>query len=197
MSGISDLRDEVGSWVDPRVDYERMIHPIPQAEVKDRVKYILHRTRNKVVLDIGCTGRLSEAIRRNALEYHGVDKVDNPGIARYYRLDLDQVKTLPRIDRLQLVIASEVIEHLSNAGHFLDMVRKYNIPMVLTTPNGGSSILQHWLRKGIEQVAGDHVCWYSWHTLKTLVEKHGFEVKEWHWYKGKPMFAEGLIFELG
>jgi hypothetical protein len=44
----------------------------------------------------------------------------------------------------------------------------------------------------------DHCYWFSWRTLKTLVERAGYAVAEFHWYgPGEPGFSEGLIFVLG
>jgi hypothetical protein len=51
----------------------------------------------------------------------------------------------------------------------------------------------HALEKGYENVNRDHVAYYSWWTLKSLVEKCGYEVVEFAWYNGRPLFAEGLV----
>jgi len=50
------------------------------------------------------------------------------------------------------------------------------------------------MRGGIENVNRDHVAYYSYWTLHELVTRYGFEITEWHWYNGRPLFAEGLIF---
>jgi hypothetical protein len=66
--------------------------------------------------------------------------------------------------------------------------------MLISVPNAMLSISDGWLHKGIENVNRDHVAWYSYTTLKTLVERFGFEVKDFYWYNGQPMTAEGIIF---
>jgi hypothetical protein len=52
----------------------------------------------------------------------------------------------------------------------------------------------------VEYVRGDHICWFSWRTLTTLVEACGFTVKDWLWYQNEQATpfrvgrASGLIF---
>jgi 2-polyprenyl-3-methyl-5-hydroxy-6-metoxy-1,4-benzoquinol methylase len=153
------------------------------------------------VLDIGCTGKLHLLIEKKALECHGLD-VLTPEEAKahcqcdYWQVDLDEAKHLPYLD-IQLIVCGEIIEHLSNAGHFLQLLRRTKCPVILTTPNALNDVVRRYAEMNIEQVNKQHVAWYSYHTLKTLVERHGFKVLEWGWYGGKPVFAEGLIFLLG
>ena len=50
------------------------------------------------------------------------------------------------------------------------------------------------MQKGVENVNIAHTMWFSWRTLKTLVERYNYDIKEWAWYHGDPLFAEGLVF---
>jgi hypothetical protein len=157
----------------------------------------LEKARDKRILDIGCTGELSAAIAEVASEYYGVDKTDNPGFDNYYQVDLDDVYNhyeWPPLDGFDYVIVSEVIEHLSNPGYFLSLLKSYECPIILTAPNGLSSVGQYYIRRGIEHINRDHVAWYSWYTLKNLIERHGYKIIEWYWYNGDPGTAEGMIF---
>jgi hypothetical protein len=52
------------------------------------------------------------------------------------------------------------------------------------------------MTQGIESVNIDHVAWYSWQTMTTLLNKTEWRVVDWKWYNGKPLTAEGLIFEV-
>jgi hypothetical protein len=175
----------------------KMLHAVPDAPVMDRVEYILQLCAGKIIMDIGCTGELHHGIEQVAKKCYGMDIVECPDVANFYQVDIDHVDKLPTPNNVQLVIAGEVIEHLSNAGHFLNMLHVYNCDVVITTPNAFSSVGRYNLdRNGIENVNVEHVAWYSWHTLKVLVERHGFEVIEWLWYNGKPLTAEGLIFRI-
>lgn len=164
---------------------DRMVHPIPEVPVMDRVRYILNICKGKRVLDIGGSGPMSQMLKEVA-NTTTVDR-DNADICLNVEKD-----DLPQ-GKYDIIICGEILEHLSNAGMFLDKLHKYNLPIILTVPNafGNNSA-----RIGVENVNKEHVAWYSYHTLKVLVERHGFIVTEWYWYNGKPYTAEGLIFVL-
>jgi 2-polyprenyl-3-methyl-5-hydroxy-6-metoxy-1,4-benzoquinol methylase len=169
-----------------------MMHNIPPAEVVNRESFIMERVKGKKVLDIGCNGPLGAAIESAAVAYLGIDK-DVENSANKIGIDIDRAKYLPKYEP-DLIIAGEVIEHLSNPGHFLDMLHAYRAPIILTTPNAFCSVGHYWAGRGVENVNAEHVAYYSWHTLKTLVSRHNYAIMEWYWYKGKPNTAEGLIF---
>src|SRR5690606_6274094 len=66
--------------------------------------------------------------------------------------------------------------------------------LLITVPNALSHAGLRHAQKGIEHVNVDHVAWYSYRTLRTLVERCGYGVADFKWYGGVPMFSEGLIF---
>jgi cyclopropane fatty-acyl-phospholipid synthase-like methyltransferase len=203
MENIYKHLDDVMNHGTFAADYwEKMMHQIPEANSVDRYAFLIEVAKGRRVLDIGCTGPLSEAIAKIAEEYYGIDRVECPAHCkpeRYWQTDLDNIdvgdpiygKAEPYFD---CIIASEVIEHLGNPGLLLAYIKTRKCPIILTAPNAFSSAGQHFLRKGYEQVNKDHVAWYSWHTLKTLVERYGYNIIEWYWYNGKPYTAEGIIF---
>ena len=196
MSTIYKLLDDVSRMGNHSAEYwEKMVHHYPKTTVKDRAKYILSHARDKRVLDVGCTGPLANMLQKIASDYHGIDSLDDPGWqGNYHKVNLDSAAHLPAIRDVDLIIAGEVIEHLSNAGHFLDLIREYSAPVILTTPNAYSLAANNAVRKGYENVNKEHVTWYSYQTLKTLVTRHDWTINEWFWYNGKPGTAEGLIF---
>lgn len=177
---------------------QKMLHPIPDAEVvPNRPKWLVERVAGKVVLDVGCaSGALHEALAASASRIYGIDR-ESTNQATSVKYDLDEVngKDLPFWDLpIEVIVCGEVIEHLRNPGWALDRFRRCwpDAELIITVPNafGGGS----WIHRGIECVNPDHVAWYSWHTLKVLVERSGYEVLEWHWYHGRPRTAEGIIF---
>lgn len=178
--------------------YQKMIHQIPEAPSIKRESYLLDRARGKNILDVGCVGPMGAALQSVCSAYYGMDIRQDPDrdIDTFIQVDLDNTENLPEIPDLDLVIAAEVIEHLSNAGHFLDLIRAYQVPVVLTTPNAMASVVDYYLGRGVEQVNSEHVAWYSWYTLTNLVERHNFSVVDWYWYNGPPIRAEGLIFSM-
>ena len=186
MNGIYDLLG--------RKQYDdKMLHVIPPAQVIQRGAYVLSKVKGRTVLDIGASGKLHEAIKQAALMCYGID-IQPCNEKEYFQLDIDKASEFPDIDGIQFVVAGEVMEHLSNAGHFLDMLKKYQCPVILTVPNAFCSGGYNSIQKGVEMVNPEHVAYYSYWTLKTLVQKHGYKILEWYWYNGKPLTAEGIIF---
>jgi len=77
--------------------------------------------------------------------------------------------------KFDLVVAGEIIEHLNNAGVFLDNMASHlrkGGRIIITTPNVKS--LAYLFFKG----NCEHTCWYCKYTLKELVERHGFKVEK-------------------
>lgn len=171
----------------------KMIHPIPDADVIEREIYILKKCKDRTVLDIGATGPMHEAIHGVAKVCYGIDIVEKEE-PNYFRVDLDKTAHLPSIPEIDIIIAGEVIEHLSNAGHFLDLLAEYACPIVLTTPNAfAESGFRYVKHNAMEMVNREHVAYYSYKTLSVLFERHGFQMEEFYWYNGKPRTAEGMV----
>ena len=197
---IYDILDEVSSYGDLPPDYvEKMVHKIPRAPVFDRADYLLEAAKDKVILDIGASGPMALKLQEVAKEYYGVDIVDNPAIKNMAVIDVEDgtFDIDPYMYKIDLVIAGEFLEHLSNAGNFLDSLHCLDVPVILTTPNARAIAGKRWGDRGTECVNGSHVAWYSYHTLKVLTERHGFKTHLWGWYNGEPYTAEGLIFHIG
>ena len=203
MSGfptIDALRESLAGPPRPKRDpayVARMMHEVPDAVVVDRVPFIAGRAAGKTVLDVGASGELHDAIVASAAKVYGIDR---PGSPADFALDLDAIDgVLPAPPGVELVVCGEVIEHLSNPGWLLTRLRSTfpGVPVIVTVPNGFSDIARrHLERDEIENVHVEHCAWYSWRTLKTLVEKSGYKVSEFYWQNGRPLFAEGLIFVL-
>lgn len=83
-----------------------------------------------------------------------------------------------------VIFAGELIEHVNNAGAFLRACHTNLKPdgvLILTTPNTFSlaHILQAALRLTNEPPLNDeHTCYYTPQTLKQLVVREGFEMRE-------------------
>lgn len=193
MSTLAELRDTLDG---PSSEYvAKQMHRLPDFPVVDRERFILERVKDKVVLDVGASGRMHDNIVAGAKKCYGIDREDSKDVIG---VDLDSLSDtfgLPWFGDVNLVVCGEVIEHLANPGNFLKHLRyAYKCPVIFTVPNAASAILQQTLRRGVECVNVDHKCWYSWRTMKTLLEKYDYSIKECYWYNGQPYFAEGLIF---
>lgn len=170
----------------------KMLHAVPDAPVVDRAAFIRERCQGKVVLDVGASGPMHDVIVKVASTTYGLDRRDGPDITGF---DLDAIlPELPCFKDVEIVVCGEVLEHLSNPGWLLARLHEqYRVPVIVTVPNAFTAAGRKHLENGIENVNKDHVAWYSYHTLKGLLERHGYTIAEFAWYNGQPFTAEGLI----
>lgn len=185
--------DQIRNTLDgPSPAYVRkQLHTVPDFPVVDREKLILDFCRGRSVLDIGASGPMHAAIRKVATQCVGIDRVTSEGVLG---MDLDDVTlALPKFWGIEAVVCGEVLEHLSNPGFFLQRLRDYNCATLFSVPNAFSDCARIRMAASIENVNFDHVCWFSYKTLSTLLSRFDYHVGGWYWYKGRPLFAEGLI----
>jgi 2-polyprenyl-3-methyl-5-hydroxy-6-metoxy-1,4-benzoquinol methylase len=173
--------------------WAKQIHKIPDAKSVDRVPWLLARLTGKVILSIGCNGPLHEQLLKVCTRAYGIDEQE----ARYphfRQMDIE-AEELPTYEDVEVVLLGEVIEHVVSAGVLLWQVRTHypGREIVVSVPNAQSESGRQWLSKGYENVNRDHVAYYSYWTLRTLLEKSSYTPKEFYWYGGRPYFAEGLI----
>lgn len=117
--------------------------------IKDkRLKNILELTlpvKKKIVLDVGCTaGYLGSILQKKGAKVYGVDisqkaiQLARKKIFSAQQLDLNEQKLPFKNNLFDLIIASEVIEHLFQPANFLKdahRVLKNNGKLILSTPN--------------------------------------------------------------
>jgi hypothetical protein len=200
---IAELRESLAG---PSEAYrEKQLHQVPDAPSVDREKFIIERCKGKTVIDVGASGPMHDGILKVAKRCYGIDRPpagwfkfkgahidgDNFGI------DLDDYwSVLPRLAGVDLIVCGEVLEHLSNPGHFLAKLQKdyRSVPVLITVPNAFADAGRGMLnREGIENCNSDHVAWYSHRTIKTLLNRNGYFIMDFAWYNGRPKFAEGMI----
>lgn len=180
-------------------------HRLPDAPLVDRLQHVLSICREKRVIDLGFVdeGRMTakraqrawlhELLSRSARELVGVD-FDGDGVALARELgyeahaaDCQSSAELIALDLppADVVVAGELIEHLDRPGDFLEAVKCLVKPagvLVLTTPNATrlTNLFGSLTRR--ELTNPDHVAWYSWHSLKTLLERHGWSLRDVGFY---------------
>ena len=159
----------------------------------DRAKFILKHCEGKRVLEFGASGPLHDQIVKAAASCSGVDRRDSPGVQGFDLDDVDR-STLPSCEA-EIIICGEVLEHLSNPGYFLHRLKRQypGVPVIVTVPNAFAKAGAQWLAKGVENVNGDHVAWYSPKTISVLLERAGYQVGELFYYNGDGPTAEGLV----
>lgn len=198
-NSVAELMAEVDSYGNFQADYyERMMHKMPEAPVVDRVKSILKNCEGKVVVNFGSAkGELHSKIKSVAKSVFGVDKIEPADLL----VDLDdEFCPLHGLPAAEMYVCGEIIEHLANPGNFLKKLRwtmknegEKDARLIVTVPNALASVLVHHAKNGIENCNIDHVAFYTWRTLQTLLGRYGFTIEERAYYEGRPVFAEGLI----
>jgi 2-polyprenyl-3-methyl-5-hydroxy-6-metoxy-1,4-benzoquinol methylase len=174
-----------------------------------RVDYLLDAARGRRVLHVGCAddpytsrrladGSLLHArLADVAAELYGID-TSQEGIetlrdAGYANLAVVATEQMPSEipfgrQTFDVIIAGEVIEHLSNAGSFLDAIRLL-LPggtgrLIITTVNSYCAFrFAYTLLTGREGVHDDHTAYYSPRTLRRLLERHGYQVCDLKFYR--------------
>jgi predicted TPR repeat methyltransferase len=168
----------------------------------NRRDFVLERCVGKNVLHIGCvdTGLLEERFQSGTLMLQQIEKVakqqwgadiDEAGIAflrskgftKLIVADASDIGDQPelRTQSFDVIVASELVEHLSNPGLFLDSVNKLMQPettqLLVTVPNAFRIRTLQLLFRGVEYVHPDHNYWFSYHTITNLLRKHGFNIQ--------------------
>jgi SAM-dependent methyltransferase len=172
-----------------------------------REDYIVERCRGKVVLHLGFLGeterplddRIASVSAPHSLHSRiagvssrvvGTDIADSAirelqaaGVGDIACVDVERMDegTLPAELRFDVVVAGDIIEHLSNPGLMLENLKRILAPdgeIIFTTPNAFG--LPNYLRfmMGRFREGTDHVQAHSYYTLCHLLRRHGYEVVE-------------------
>lgn len=168
-----------------------------QRLIYDRCDFLSELARDKNVLDIGCVEHsfensvkrgsrwLHKRIKESATTVLGIDYEKEEVIkmqrAGYNVIQAD-AENFDLNQTYDIVMAGELLEHLSNPGNFLTCARRHLKPegrLVLTTPNANCLIyfLEN-LILGHEIDNIDHVAIYSPTTIAQLLKRHGLEVEK-------------------
>lgn len=173
-----------------------------------RIDYILKSCEGKCVLHVGCSNSpytqtslddaslLHSQIDKVASKQYGIDIdqsginiMKNAGIMNVAVANVEDLVNNNPFDRIDfdVIIAGEIIEHLSNPGQFLDSIKpiltKPNSKLVITTVNAFYAMRFFvGMFSGNEGVHPDHVSYYSKSTLTKLLDMNGFEVEEFSYY---------------
>ena len=161
---------------------------------RDLITSLIDSTES--VLDVGFWGQAVKKDSRNwphkillkhAREVYGVDLeydeslLDNP--ERYTKSSAENFSIDKEFD---VIFASELIEHLSNPGMFLDCCAKHiksDGRLILTTPNAFSlfTILDKFV-KHEPSVNSDHTVYFNRTVLEKLLQKNGWYVEDVGYY---------------
>lgn len=211
-----------------------------------RVDYLKEVCRGKKVLHLGCTNwpYTEQAMKDNVLlhlrlqdiaselwgldaDQEGIDVLAGHGVKNLYRANLERLEELELNETFDVILAGEMIEHLSNPGLFLHGIKRFMNPdtnLLITTINAycGIRMAFYGLRgKGgsVEAVHPDHVAYYSYSTLRHLISREKLVTKNFLFYdlgpehrmhnrwiinlindlsvKFAPQWSDGIIIECG
>ena len=182
-------------------------------EKVQRVEFIKDICKGKKVLHLGCTNYpyTKDAIDTNALlhfelekiaeevygfdfDQAGIDILMQHGAKNLYRADLEKLDEVALDKKFDVIVAGEMIEHLNNPGLFLQGIKRFmnaDTSLIITTINAYCA-MRFWgyfLRGqgGIaEPVHPDHVAYYSYNTLKVLINRADLELKNFLFYDVGP-----------
>lgn len=177
-------------------------------KVTDRINYIAVRCRGKRVLHVGCAdapltktrldaGTLLHAkIEEVAAIQYGIDTsvegirtLTERGYKNLFVLNAEDLATINPFGDIEfdVIVAGEVLEHLSNPGVFLDGMKKFfrssSCSLILTVPNAYCAYrFVYTFLTGREGVNPDHLFYLSRSTLLRLLETHGYAVEDLSYY---------------
>jgi SAM-dependent methyltransferase len=209
-----------------------------------RAQYLRDACRGRDVLHLGCTNwpyreqsagddrfmhfpllEVGREVWGVDADQEGLDALAAQGVRNLVRADLERLDEAPINRTFDVVVAGEVIEHLSNPGLFLAGVKRFLRPdsvFVITTVNAYCAFrfLIYALRGrggANEPVHPDHVAYYSYSTLEHVLSRAEFNRETFLFYDiGRehrpfnrrpllwfndlavrifPQLADGVIFE--
>lgn len=174
-----------------------------------RLQFIRTVCTGKKVLHLGCTNwpytkaaidgdmllhselaRVATELTGFDFDQKGIDALSTHGFDNLYQADLEKLDEVELDKTFDVIVAGEMIEHLNNPGLFLTGIKRFmdgNTQLVITTINayGGMRFLIYGLRGNgglAEPVHPDHIAYYSYSTLKLVIERHGFSVDSFMFY---------------
>lgn len=164
----------------------------------DRDEFIVSRCAGRKVLHVGCTDwpvtadklrqgeLLHEKLASSAAELHGADLsaegiriLQNHGMRNLRIADAEELASVFDGASFDVIVAGELLEHLSNAGAALENMAALlseRGELVVSVPNAFSVELILYLIRGREKVHRDHCCYFSPKTLCRLARNNGLEV---------------------
>ncbi len=190
----------------------------------DRDNFLLDAAKGKKVLHLGCVGftladlesRVGFATQSlhgkltKVADVIGVDysedvivEYENLGIFDNIKVgDVEKLDKLEISDKFDLVIAGDIIEHLSNPGMMLEGIKRFcrnDTLIIITTPHSFGLINFLKFILGKYQDGPDHVMTFNLDNIHNLLNRHGYLVMETNTCFQSLSINKypGLLFNLG
>lgn len=170
----------------------------PTQQTLPRQEWVLERVSGRSVLHVGFAGQsgrraepgsgtwFHERLDSRASELWGLD-ADAYAVQHFREMGVRNLVAADACDfdlnrRFDVVVAGELLEHVTDAGRFLDCAQRHLKPggvLLVTTPYAFNlfALLRAWYRFPNTVSNDDHTCWYCPRTLEQLAAKTGYEVR--------------------
>jgi 2-polyprenyl-3-methyl-5-hydroxy-6-metoxy-1,4-benzoquinol methylase len=174
--------------------------------LQGRMDFVVDRCQGKKILHLGCVdeGLTEERLREKKLLHNklistarevwgvdlnasGINLLRENGVSNLIVGNIEEIDKIEELGKhhFDIIVVTEVIEHLNNPGLFLQNVKTLfasDTKMIVTVPNGlRLTGLMHQMR-GYESVHPDHNYWFSYKTLETLLKKNSYQIDEMFTY---------------
>lgn len=197
MPRWSTLSDDPNSAAVSRARFVAIQNKRSGQLIEDRVEYLAKAVAGLSILDIGVVAHTKEAIAhpqwlhghlsRSAAQCLGVDIL--PESVEFLKSQGFNVKLAdliegPLPETFDLIVAGEVLEHLSSPGRLIDscaaMLSKGG-RLFVTVPNPWyiNVISKNLRRSSVFIDSADHVVWYDPNSIYELGQRCGLELVKW------------------
>ena len=166
-----------------------------------RDKNIFDLAKTKKVLHLGCVGfpdlETSDRVKlaKDSLHFKLTEITETVGIdissdvIQYYQEndifnnvllgDVEKLRDIDITDTFDVIVAGDILEHLSNPGLMLEGIKKFcnkDTTIIITTPHSFSlmNFIRFLLGKFIE--GNEHVITFNAQNIFNLLKRHGFTV---------------------
>lgn len=184
------------------MDKYSLARMIKRSDPVEKEAYIQEKSNGKTVLDLGCIRHSAEfaekdpkwlhsKIRSVAKKTVGIDYLpEEVEKLRKKGFDIrfgDVTKPLDIDERFDVIVAGDLIEHLSNFDGFFDnctrLLKEEGI-LIITTPNPFYTDEFHYVAYKKDYIINpEHTCWIDPQALSQLAARFGYSIAEAHFLK--------------
>jgi 2-polyprenyl-3-methyl-5-hydroxy-6-metoxy-1,4-benzoquinol methylase len=133
------------------------------------------------------------------LDEAAINFLKQSGINNLIVCNVEKLKKNIFNEKFNIILAGEILEHLSNPGLFMNGLTKIvdsKTEIIITVPNTPTikNFLRSLLKKEI--VHKDHVCYYSINTLSCLLNRYNIFISDCYYYCAPPVLKSGLVMRI-
>jgi 2-polyprenyl-3-methyl-5-hydroxy-6-metoxy-1,4-benzoquinol methylase len=175
---------------------QELIHKAKNASKIEKDEFLLNMCTGRSVLDVGIVGQdrdfdsptwLHNKIKKVAVDVTGVDILEEP--IRQLREKGYSVWTVEELKllntRYDIILMSDVIEHVNDPVGFLDLYSKYlsdDGKMLISTPNSNrANNFINILLSNNYSVNPEHTFWFCPRTMAEVVARTSLQITDFYW----------------